>query len=865
MRNLFRYVGLRHLRMKPIRTILTTVGVSLGIALFIAIEIINRSTLASFKESIEAVAGKATLSVTAGEAGFPEDRLELIEKIPGVKHAVPMIESRAYFSGNREASETLIILGVDLLREQSVRTYKTADEQIIDDPLVFLNQPDSIIITHSFAKQHSFDLDSGFDLATARGTKRFTVRGMLSPEGPAKAYGGAIAIMDIDGARLTFGKEGKLDRVDVVTREGESVDQVAARIRSRLGPGYEVERPETQNENMERMVKAYQTMLTFFSTLALLVGLFLITNSISIAVAERKREIGTLRALGATRWGILTLFLSEAVAMGAVGAFLGAWLGRGLATFLVSLVAHSMSSQYLTRIEVSHLVFGPGEVARAVLLGGAAAFVAALWPALRTTTIQPLEAMRSREVGEEAARIGIYRLAPWAGVGLLVVMAATTLAGLPARYPWIDTVDMVFSMVGSALVGPAFVAALLRAFRPVVLRTGGTLSRLAQDNLLRNPRRTGSNVMSLMVGLILTVMIAVVNTSFRVTILDWFDKVMRADLLVSSSGQIISYQSQPLHEELGPMLASVPGVRRGTDRGAYGLRFVHVQYQGRQLGLKAYDEPDPAAHYTSLDVQDRPVEDAGRELFHSPEPAAFVSENFILHFHKKTGDTLELDTPSGRVPFKIVGVIVDFASPEGVIYLDRQVYKKLWHDPLVNAYGLQLEPGADLNQVRSEIDRRFGRAKNLMVISNAEIKEQMVRTIDQSFGYTRAIEGAALLVGLLGLLNTLLISVMERMRELGMLRAVGMSRGQMARMILQEALIQGGFGAIAAVVLGSGITYLWITHSLAHVLGWMIHFHFPWISVVTTVLVGTAVALVAGFFPARRASHLVIREALEYE
>jgi putative ABC transport system permease protein len=281
--------------------------------------------------------------------------------------------------------------------------------------------------------------------------------------------------------------------------------------------------------------------------------------------------------------------------------------------------------------------------------------------------------------------------------------------------------------------------------------------------------------------------------------------------------------------------------------------------------MKAWDEPDSSVHYSTFQVLDRPAAQAGQELFHSQEPSVMVSENFVLHFHKKTGDHVEIDTPSGRVSFRIIGVIADYASNEGIFYIDRTLYRKLWHDPLVNVFGLQLEPGADLEKVRQEIDTRFGRAHNLTVISNAEIKEQMISTVDQSFSYTRAIEVAALLVGLLGLLNTLLISVMERMRELGMLRAVGMSRGQLASMILQEALIQGGLGACAAVVLGGGIAYLWITHSLAHVLGWLIEFHFPWASAVGTVLVGTAVSVIAGYWPARRASHLEIRDALEYE
>jgi len=865
MYNLFRYVGIRHLRIKPVRTLLTTIGVALGVALFIAIGVINQSTLNSFRENIDAVAGKATLIVSAGEMGFAEDKVDLITKIPGVKSTVPMIESRAYFAGPDKASETLMILGVDLLKEQAVRTYKTTDEQVIDDPLTFLNQPDSIILTHSFAQKHGLKMDSVFELATARGKQKFTVRGLLSPEGPAKAYGGSIALMDIDGARMTFAKENKVDRVDIVTKKDEDVNTVLKRVQDTLGKGYKVERPEGQSEGMERMVKSYQTMMAFFSSLALLVGLFLITNSISISVAERKREIGTLRALGATRRGILILFISEAVAMGALGAFVGAWLGRGLAGVLVKLIAQGMSSQYLTKIEVTKLQFDSADVIRAVLIGTVAALIAAAWPSYKATRIQPLEAMRRQEVGEDAGRRGFFKYSPWLGFAMLLYVSIVSALQVAKYFPLVENINQGVAMLGAALLGPALVTVLLRALRPAVVKSGRTVTRLAQDNLLRNPRRTASNVMSLMIGLMLVILISIVNMSFRKTMGDWFERVLRADLLVSSNGTMISYQVQPLHEDLGKDLARIPGIQVPSNGSMYALRFVHIQYEGRQLGLKAYDEPEPEIKYGTIDVLDRPREEAGRELYHSADPTVMVSENFVLHFHKKTGETLTLDTPAGPVNFRIIAVLVDFASPEGVLYMSRETYKRFWKDPLVSAFGIHVLPGTDPHQVRGEIDRRFGQAKNLMVMSNRELRDQMTETIDRSFAGTRAIEMAALLVGLLGLLNTMLISVMERMRELGMLRAVGMSRRQVSRMILQESVFQGVLGAVVAAGLGGWLAYTYITNSLAHVLGWIIHYHFPWSAIGTTTLVGLTVALIAGFFPARRAAHLEIREALEYE
>jgi putative ABC transport system permease protein len=864
MFNLFRFVGLRHLRMKPVRSILTTLGVAFGVALYIAIEIINRSTLVAFRENVDAVAGKATLSISAGETGFPEGLVEKIQKVPGVKHAAPMIESRAYFAGNKDGSETLMVMGVDLLKEQSVRTYKTADEQVIDDPLIFLNQPDSIILTHSFADQHGLKMDSKFSLATAHGVKQFTVRGLLSPEGPAKAYGGGIALMDIDGAQLTFGKEGKLDRVDIVTAPDADIEKVATDLRAALGAAFQVERPETQSQDMERLVKTYQAMLGLFSTLALLVGVFLVTNSVSIAVAERRREIGTLRALGAPRKGILSLFLAEALAIGSLGSMTGVWFGRVLSHWLVARVTYAMSSQFVMKMEVPRLEYHSSEFLHACVIGAIVSVAAALLPALRATLIQPLEAMRKNEVAARDRNL-LVRLTPAFGALMLTYYALSSTFHWSDTFHWADWLDQGCAMIGSALVGPTIVVALIRLVSPFMIPLGGAIARLADDNLLRNPQRTGSNVISLMVGLLLVIMIATVNVSSKQTILDWFGRVFQSDLLVSSAGRVISFQSQPLHEDLGKEIAAVPGVHSGPERGAYGMRFIHFNYGGRTLGMKAYDEPDPRFKFSTIQVHGRSAIDAGRDLFHSQDPTILVSNNFVLHFGKRTGDSIQITTPSGLVSFRIVGVMDDFASAEGVVYIDRRNYKKFWNDPLVNVFAINLEKGVKIDDVRREIDRRFGSSRNLISISNQEFRKQMNDVVDRSFGYTDAISMAALLVGLMGLFNTFLISVMERTRELGMLRAVGMSRTQMRSMILTEALVQGSFGALAATALGTLISYLWIQGTFAHVLGWIVTFHFPWTGVVTTVVTGVIVALVAGAFPAYRAANLEIREALEYE
>jgi putative ABC transport system permease protein len=866
MRNLFRYFALRHLRLRPARTALTTLGVSFGVALFVAIDLINRSTTGSFRENVEAVSGKTQLSVSAGDAGFDEGVLETVRLFPGVRHAVPMVENSAYFAGDREARQSLRVLGVDLLKEQAVRTYKTADEQVVDDPLVFLNQPDSIIITHAFARANRLKMDSTFELATARGRRKFTVRGLLSPEGPAKAFGGSIALMDIDGARMTFGKENKLDRIDIVPAAGVAVNVLAEALRTKLGAAFQVERPSAQGESLERMVATFQRMMSFFSSLALVVGLFLVANSVSIAVAERRKEIGTLRAVGATRISILGMFLSEAVATGFAGSLLGVALGRFLAGGLVDLVTRSMSSQFLTQIRVSRLLFGTDDWIRGTLLGTAAALLAAAWPAWKSMAIQPLEAMKRYEGASESGEGWLSRYGGWVGLAIALYLVAFGQAGFAGRFPLLENLNQIVSMVGAALLGPPLVLGFLRQLQRPYSKVVGTVGRLSIDNLLRSPRRTASNVTSLMVGLILVILIAAINLSFRRTIGDWLEQVIQAPALITAQGKLISFENQPMHEDLARDILAVDGIDRTFDPPIGAMRFLHLKFRGQTISMKAYDPPPPSFGYRLIAaVEGGSAQELGSALFQTEEDRVLISETLGRKFGLRTGEMLRLATPSGEREFRIVGQMTDFSSPVGVIYLNRRVYRKHWKDPLVSLFSVRFRPGVSAEDFRSRFDRAVGAEKNLMVVLQAEFKQELMRSIDQSFAYTRAIEFCALMVGLLGLMNTLLISVLERTRELGMLRAVGMTRMQLASMILQESFLQGILGGAVAVILGSAMAYLWITSSLEKVLGWLIAFHFPLSSIGVTLGVGVTVALLAGFWPARRAANLEIREALDYE
>jgi putative ABC transport system permease protein len=881
MFNLYKYIGLRYLKLKPGRVILTTLGVAFGIALYVAIAIINHSTQNSMRDSIESIAGKAKLTITSGTFGFDESKLEIIRVVPGVKNAVPMIEARAFFEGATTSVDGLYILGVDLLQEAAIRTYKTTDEgagqRVIDDPLTFLNQPDSIVITQNLATARHLHVDTKMKLSTAHGLKTFTVRGILEPEGAAKAYGGTLAIMDIDGARMMFGKENKIDRIDVVPSSGVTVPELKERLEKALGPSFSVVTPSSQSEQMEALISSYQVILTFFSSLALLVGLFLVMNSISVSVAERRKEIGTLRALGATRTSMVLLFVSEIFGIGLIGSLIGCGLGRLLADYLVVQVTNSVSAQFQTRIQIAHLDFTKEQFIFSIFLGTFASILAAFIPAAQAATVHPLESMKNH--AENTSRED-DRKSNWvvlAGFLLLVFMSVSMYFDWGKHSEIMDRLTRGSTVLSTALFGPFLVYLLFLGMRKLTRRFSSPVLKLSQENLVRSRRRTTSNVMPLMVGLYLVMLIACVRSSFHDTITDWLNQVFIAELMVTSSGQIITADVQPLPDTIATELLQVSGVRAiGANRGV-GTRMTQIHYHGQKMVLKAHDHFPDFYHYRSFNVIHGDREATAKLLYErtpgsgeeldqtNMPPRVLLTPNFLQRENLHVGEHVVLDTPSGQVSFEIVGELNDYASPSGVIYMNRQVYKKYWKDPMVTSFLINVEPGHSLEEVRARIDRELGKKYNLVTISNAEFHLEMQKAIERSFAYTSAIEVIALLVGLMGLLNTLLISVMERTREIGMLRAVGTTRTQISRMILLEAVFQGFFGALVALLLGAWVGYLFVTYSLTSSLGWIVDFYFPRQSIFNTIATGVIVAMIAGALPARRAAKLNITEALDYE
>ena len=391
--SLLRLISWPYFRKHVLRTMLTVAGIVLGVAVFVGMHTANESVLSAFSATVDRIAGKTELQVTAGEAGFDEDVLERVQAAGTVRVAVPVVE--AVVDSRMKGEGSLLILGVDMTGDRSLREYdlESGDEAVIDDPLVFLAQPDSLILSKEFAEKNGLASGSQFALGTAEGDKRFTVRGIMKSSGLTSAFGGSLAIMDIYAAQKMFGRGRKFDRIDLAVKPGRTIAESERELQQLLGPGFQVEPPSGRGRQFEAMLAAYSMMVNISSLFALFIGMFIIYNSFAIAVTQRRSEIGILRALGATRSQIRWLFLGESAATGLIGSLGGLAFGILIAHGIAASIGSLISDVYGVAQRADELTTSPRLLATALAIGIATSIVAALIPARHAARVDPVQAL----------------------------------------------------------------------------------------------------------------------------------------------------------------------------------------------------------------------------------------------------------------------------------------------------------------------------------------------------------------------------------------------------------------------------------------------------------------------------------------
>ena len=833
-------------------TALTLAGVSLGVGVYIAIELSSASLRMSLRRTVDKIAGKAQLEVASGEAGVPEETLEAVRSVPGVLAAQPIVEAVVKPEGAGEPS--LMVLGVDFLGDRSIRDWDFGEEDVLDDPLVFLAQPDSICLTEEFAARKGLKLDDTIRLETGHGFRPFTVRGLIKPEGPATAFGGNIAVMDLYAAQYVFARGRLFDRVDVLLDPGIAIDEGARRLAKALGPGYTAEPPARRGAEMEMLIMNFGRTLTLGSWQAMFIAVFLIFNVFAVAATRRRREIGILRSLGVPRGTILRLFLVEGAILGTIGAAIGIGAGLLLARVTTRFVAGLTEVAYgLTHSEAS-VVVDPNVVIVGASLGLISAIAAAFFPALQAARLQPVDALAKGGFQRVSAGSAGRRLV--AGV-VLAVVAAVVVATV-ARTSFQGAVLGMLLINGAALLlAPSLIGPLVRLIRPAMEGVFGVEGRIATDTLLQAPRRTSATVLALMVSLGFVLTLAGMAHAFRVSYTTWMNGVINADFYVTASDRFFS-KAYRLPPECAKIIAGIPGVRWVEE-----FRGIHVEYEGQRPFLATLPL---ALTYRRLDM---PIVSGSKADLVSRVPRGegiAVSDNFARLFGKTLGSPVTLDTPSGPLTLPVVAVVLDYSSDQGTIWMDRSVYVSRWKDEGIDTIDILTEPAADRDRIAGEIRTRLaGTTDRLFVMTASDMKGNIHKLLDQFFALSYIQLVISLLVAVLGITNTLVISVAERRRELGILKSLGTERRQVFALIVLEALGIAIVGSLVGYGLGSYLIHYAADSISTTGTGWTLPYAFPWglASGLAPLLI--AVTVLAALYPARLALKVSPAEALEFE
>ena len=802
---LLRTLILRPLRRDWLRTVLTVGAVALGVAVVVAVDLAGDAATGSFRSSLETLGGRIDLEVVAN-GGIDEAWIGRLASLPVHARFVPLIETQV----NVGAAGSVPLYGLD-----------------------FAGAPaDIAVVSSALARRLGIGLHSLLTLPF----------GQFRVERLADADPNEFVAIDIARAEHALGRYGRLDRIEISIGSGENPDQVEAAVRKLLPPAYVIERPGAHSEENQKMLRAFRWNLRVLSYISLLVGAFLIYNTISISVVRRRAEIGILRAMGASRAALLGLFLAEALVLGLAGAVAGVAFGRVLAGGTVGLIAATVNALYTTSrpapVELTAVEVWVGMVA-----GMATAFFSALAPAREAMQVAPAEAM-SRGAHEHHVRLQWKRHLAWS-VLLAILAAAASQAAPIGGAPVGGYLSAFLSVFAAAFAAPTVVLAVNRATRFMLKRRAATL--LAGRSLAASLSRSSVVVAALATAIAMVASVGIMVGSFRETVTLWLDTQLRADLYIRPAGGATG-QYPPLAPRVPTILADVPHV------GAIDLfRALEFHYHGDRVTLGG-SNLDIVRRYGRLRFL--PGEDRDAILRSLPgRDRAIVSEPFANRHGVQAGDRLVLPLGPRNVTVTVAGIYYEYSSSQGFVLLDEStLLGYLPGQPPTNA-AVYLEPGADPVAAQHLIQRRAS-GLGILVAPNAELRRNAILVFDRTFAITWALEAVALSVAMLGAANSLLALVLDRRRELGLLRYLGASPGQLRGMILTEAGMLGALASLVGLTLGFALSLLLIFVVNKQSFGWTIQFHPPVTLLAGALLLVWCVTVLAGLYPARVAARL---------
>ena len=857
-------LSLRTLLRHPIQFAIMTLGIALGVAVMVSIDLANASAAHAFDLSTSAVTGRATHAIVGSAQGVDESIYVGLRTNPqwrGRLESAPLVI--AYAVSPQLGDTPFTLVGIDPLAEAPFRSYLGTGAQTRPDSIAaLLTVPGSILLSSPIAKHYGLKpcspaaqenaalADACRLILSINGeTQHAHLTGLLEPSDDfSRRALDTLILTDIATAQSLSGTSGKLTQIDLILPE----DFDSTALSASLPAGTRLVTSELRTSQVGEMTSAFRINLTALSLLALVVGVFLIYNAMTFSVVQRRALFGTLRSIGYTREQVFGMVLGEAALVGVLGAALGLGLGIFLGQGAVRMVTQTINDLFFVvsvrGIQVPALSLFKGAVA-----GIFASILASAAPAWEAASVPPRLAL-SRAGLESKAGSAVN----WAaGMGTFVALAGAFILRIPTRNLVISFGGTSAVVIGLAALTPFVTVTLMRMTSEPLSKLFGLLGRLAPRNVIRSQSRTAVAVAALMIAVSVTIGVQVMIASFRTTVQLWLEQTMRGDIYVGAQ----SFSATRLDTPLDPQVIALAGAHPLAES-TLAIRVVTVESEHGPVELVAAstDRPmDPRLFLSALDNPQRAWQMINDGAILLSEPLANrlgISD---------AGGSLALFTPQGWQSFPIAGIYADYASTRGTIRMSLDTYRHVWGDDRLNGMALILEPGSDVDAVTTELRTQLTGFPDIQVQPSAALREGAMVVFDRTFAITTAMQFITTLVAFIGVLSSLLALQVEKAREMGILRALGLTVAEMRRLTLWETGLLGASAGLASLPTGYILAWILIFVINQRSFGWTLQMHVNAAPFVQAFLLSVSAALLAALYPAWRLSKMQAAEALRGE
>jgi len=879
----------------PWQLALAILGIALGVAVVISIDLAMESSLNAFEQAGNAFSGAATHRIVAVDGGLDEKLYRRLRVDEGIQKLSPVVNGYVFLPKQEDAGFNLI--GIDPFIEKSFQSvWQSRANKNTNDAMLrrLVTEPNTVLISEQTASRLGLKINDDLMIVADQGERRLTITGLLSPNNAVSGEVlSRIIVTDIATAQEVLGFFGRLSSIEVLAdnfqTDASAADRFAAdiptliKIRKALPPDAMLISTDSQAEAMRDMTRAFSINLKAMGLLSLLVGMFLIYNTMTFLVMQRRQLIGSLRSIGVTRRQVFALIIGEALLLAAVGTLTGIVLGIALGQGLLYLISGTINAIYF-RIDAASLMITPLQLGKGALLGIIATVLAVLPPAFEATRISPVTVLVRSQLES-----GIHRLIKTAnllsGVFIIGGMALALGSGKSIE---LGLTSIFLLLFGFAMMTPALTELFMQASEHLFGRFSGVLARLPMRMVSAEISRTGIAIAALMIAVSATVGMDLMIGSFRQTVADWVQASLRADFYISLPGDKMPDSHAQEDHRLKAKLAELPEVKMLSSvlhtKIAIARDGVHAEGQSGTGPAIARDdmhaanqpETDTAGENTFTKVSVFELNEKSREGFifkhkvdnnlwdrFEQQQTVIVTEPYAYHHGAKIGEKIQFWTSQGDKSFEVIGIYADYSGDQGHLAMSRRNYQNYWPDLGYSGIGVYARDGADLKRLEYQLNKLISGRQS--VKSDQAIYQASMEVFEQTFTITETLRWLSAAIAFVGVFSALMALQFERTRQLGILRAIGVSPGQLSVLITGETALMGLVAGLIAIPVGYIVAYVLIFVIYQRSFGWTMAFHFN----VGVIIQGLALALIAatlaGILPALKMAQTRPAEALRLE